>query len=95
MGNEDESIEGGNSSNDNDTVWTSQEKDDEEAREELPSVVPKDPNHEIPNGGFKAWLQVLGSFFLFFNSWLVLLTYHVLFTCHPSIFSLNFHTYWD
>ena len=24
---------------------------------------------EIPNGGVKAWLQVLGSFFLFFNTW--------------------------
>jgi hypothetical protein len=23
----------------------------------------------IPNGGFIAWLQVLGSFLLFFNSW--------------------------
>ena len=22
-----------------------------------------------PNGGFPAWLQVIGSFFLFFNSW--------------------------
>jgi len=22
-----------------------------------------------PDGGYKAWLQVLGSFFLFFNSW--------------------------
>lgn len=22
-----------------------------------------------PNGGWQAWLQVLGSFFLFFNSW--------------------------
>lgn len=22
-----------------------------------------------PDGGFDAWLQVLGSFFLFFNSW--------------------------
>lgn len=22
-----------------------------------------------PNGGMKAWLQVLGAFFLFFNSW--------------------------
>lgn len=22
-----------------------------------------------PNGGFRAWLQVAGSFFLFFNSW--------------------------
>lgn len=26
----------------------------------------------IPNGGLRAWLQVLGSFFLFFNTWLVL-----------------------
>lgn len=23
----------------------------------------------VPNGGLTAWLQVLGSFFLFFNSW--------------------------
>ena len=23
----------------------------------------------VPNGGLKAWLQVLGSFFLFFNTW--------------------------
>ena len=25
-----------------------------------------------PNGGLRAWLQVLGSFFLFFNTWYVL-----------------------
>lgn len=25
-----------------------------------------------PNGGFNAWLQVAGSFFLFFNCWYVL-----------------------
>ena len=23
----------------------------------------------IPNGGLIAWLQVLGSFFIFFNTW--------------------------
>lgn len=23
----------------------------------------------IPNGGFTAWLQVVGSFFLIFNTW--------------------------
>lgn len=23
----------------------------------------------IPNGGIKAWLQVLGTFFIFFNTW--------------------------
>lgn len=44
----------------------------------LPSVVP--PLQDVvqgktlaenvaPNGGLQAWLQVLGSFFLFFNSW--------------------------
>lgn len=25
-----------------------------------------------PNGGLKAWLQVVGSFFFFFNSWYAL-----------------------
>lgn len=24
---------------------------------------------EVPNGGFKAWLQVAGAFCLFFNTW--------------------------
>ena len=23
----------------------------------------------IPNGGLRAWLQVLGTFFIFFNTW--------------------------
>jgi hypothetical protein len=35
-----------------------------EEKEKQPS--PADP---IPNGGFKAWLQVFGAFLLFFNSW--------------------------
>lgn len=37
----------------------------------------------IPNGGTKAWLQVLGAFFLFFNSWGIINTfgeYHVSFS---------------
>ena len=29
----------------------------------LPSVT------DLPNGGLTAWLQVVGAFFLFFNSW--------------------------
>ncbi|KAF2500643.1 MFS general substrate transporter [Lophium mytilinum] len=29
----------------------------------------------IPNGGFQAWLQVAGAFFLFFNSWGILNTF--------------------
>jgi hypothetical protein len=32
----------------------------------LPSKVPAS---SIPNGGFNAWLQVAGSFMLFYNSW--------------------------
>lgn len=31
----------------------------------------------IPNGGTKAWLQVLGAFFLFFNSWGIVNTFGV------------------
>lgn len=29
----------------------------------------------IPNGGFRAWLQVLGAFFLFFNTWGIINTF--------------------
>lgn len=29
----------------------------------------------VPNGGTKAWLQVLASFFLFFNSWGIVNTF--------------------
>lgn len=45
---------------------------------ELPSVVPPlegvtedigPTDNPPPDGGLQAWLQVLGSFFLFFNSW--------------------------
>ncbi|TAQ87456.1 hypothetical protein B7494_g4213 [Chlorociboria aeruginascens] len=32
---------------------------------------------EIPNGGLMAWLQVVGSFFLFFNSWGIVNTFGV------------------
>jgi hypothetical protein len=37
----------------------------------------------IPNGGARAWLQVLGSFFLFFNTWYV---FKNIFLFHPSMF---------
>ncbi|KAF7860283.1 hypothetical protein EAF04_008411 [Stromatinia cepivora] len=42
--------------------------DSEIIAEELPRVAPN-PHADIPNGGVVAWLQVVGSFFLFFNSW--------------------------
>jgi hypothetical protein len=39
----------------------------------------------IPNGGLTAWLQVLGAFFLFFNSWYVA---RALRFVHPAMVSL-------
>ncbi|OQD85338.1 hypothetical protein PENANT_c010G03688 [Penicillium antarcticum] len=30
---------------------------------------------DVPNGGLKAWLQVLGTFFIFFNTWGILNTF--------------------
>lgn len=33
------------------------------------SVEDDSPGDEPPNGGLHAWLQVAGSFFLFFNLW--------------------------
>jgi hypothetical protein len=47
-----------------------------EGDEALEPVVSKHPSvrdaSSIPNGGLWAWLQVLGGFFLLFNSWYVL-----------------------
>ncbi|KKA20232.1 hypothetical protein T310_5738 [Rasamsonia emersonii CBS 393.64] len=37
---------------------------------------------DIPNGGFRAWYQVAGSFFLFFNCWGVINAYGVYQTYH-------------
>lgn len=37
---------------------------------DITPIIQKTPqNDEIPDGGLIAWCQVLGSFFLFFNSW--------------------------
>lgn len=38
----------------------------------------------IPNGGLRAWLQVLGAFFLFFNSWGIINTFGVYQTYYES-----------
>lgn len=40
----------------------------------------------IPNGGTKAWLQVLGAFFLFFNSWGIINTFGVYQTYYETNF---------
>lgn len=56
------------------------EKDLEDAGDgqgsgDVERVVSKQPSvnnvSSIPNGGLRAWLQVVGAFFLFFNSWYV------------------------
>lgn len=38
--------------------------------------VPDEVADEIPDGGLVPWLQVAGTFALFFNSWYVLRTMH-------------------
>lgn len=51
------------------------ERDPVVASADVERVVSKQPSvnnaASIPNGGLWAWLQVLGAFFLFFNSWYV------------------------
>lgn len=42
-------------------------------KDEVKEEQPEPP----PNGGTLAWLQVAGSFFLFFNCWYVLTTHRV------------------
>ncbi|KAL8297749.1 hypothetical protein RB597_007229 [Gaeumannomyces tritici] len=39
---------------------------------------------DIPNGGLKAWLQVVGAFFIFFNSWGIVNTFGVFQTYYES-----------
>lgn len=42
--------------------------DREPALETAPKALANE-TETIPNGGLKAWLQVLGTFFVFFNTW--------------------------
>jgi hypothetical protein len=42
---------------------------EEERNDEIESIAAPASNNKIPNGGLVAWLQVLGSFFMFMNSW--------------------------
>jgi hypothetical protein len=43
----------------------------EKSPEQPPSddSIIEDATDTVPDGGFAAWLQVAGSFILFFNSW--------------------------
>jgi MFS family permease len=49
---------------------------DEESLVQTPPP-PKNDASSIPNGGLRAWLQVLSSFFLMFNSWGIINTFGV------------------
>lgn len=44
------------------------EYDNEKTLESLPKSSAND-TQDIQNGGFTAWLQVLVTFFIFFNTW--------------------------
>lgn len=50
----------------NDTVEKGTPKDVIETSSSTPEVKPA---RTIPNGGLQAWLQVVGAFFLYFNTW--------------------------
>lgn len=46
------------------------EKDTPKEISETVSPTPEvKPARTIPNGGLQAWLQVVGAFFLYFNTW--------------------------
>lgn len=64
-------------------------QDDEKAASSEPAVeAPAKPSANtasaIPNGGLNAWLQVLGGFMLFFNTWGLLNTFGIFQTYYES-----------
>ncbi|KAK5123294.1 hypothetical protein LTR85_002724 [Meristemomyces frigidus] len=52
--------------------------------EAKPTGPPGPPGGPVPNGGTQAWLQVLGSWMLFFNTWGILNTFGVYQTYYES-----------
>ncbi|KAI9892315.1 MAG: hypothetical protein M1814_001514 [Vezdaea aestivalis] len=50
----------------------------------LPSIPPPAVSDSIPDGGTRAWLQVVGSFFLFFSSWGLVNTFGAFQTFYDS-----------
>lgn len=58
-----------------------------EKRDDVPATSnepPGPPGGHPPDGGFKAWLQVVGAFLLFFNTWGILNTFGVYQTYYES-----------
>ena len=45
------------------------EANDDQPKPSSNQIPPSHGAHDIPDGGLQAWLQVLGSFFLWFNTW--------------------------
>ena len=48
-----------------------------EKSNDVPPAPKSNASNDIPNGGFVAWFQVIGSFFLFFNCWGIVNTFGV------------------
>lgn len=83
--------------NDNSSPEDSTDKDSEsqfeaaaepeavEKQNETPAAAPAGPpGGQPPDGGLKAWLQVVGAFLLFFNTWGILNTFGVYQTYYES-----------
>lgn len=66
-------IEADERSKEEDQYEDDEEEGDDEPGPDVERVISVNPSvnnvSSIPNGGLWAWLQVLGAFFLFFNSW--------------------------
>jgi len=62
---------------------TGEKTDANEPKNDTPAIKPQ--ASDIPNGGFVAWYQVLGSFFLFFNCWGIVNSYGV----YQTYYTLN------
>ncbi|WPG98119.1 Hypothetical protein R9X50_00090500 [Acrodontium crateriforme] len=60
------------------------ENEKDQVAQQSPAAPPGPPGGPQPNGGLQAWLQVLGSFMLFFNTWGILNTFGVYQTYYES-----------
>ncbi|PSN67532.1 MFS general substrate transporter [Corynespora cassiicola Philippines] len=71
-GHEDAQEKGQQLTQDDDEIEDGREQPLEPVKSKQPSV---NNTSSIPNGGLMAWLQVMGAFFLFFNSWGIINTF--------------------
>lgn len=59
-------------------------KEDLQQAETIPVKASVHDTSSVPNGGLKAWLQVLGGFFVLFNTWGILNTFGAYQTYYKS-----------